>query len=308
MARNMGARGATRRRAACVVLFAALAGVAWANGAMGLGLEEWALAYWFAYVGVTVLFEAWMIGGWLKLSWSRSLWLSSLANAFTGALCGGGGLCAVGLHGQFVGSPLNPNPFFNAVALLTIFAVPSALFESLIWRPSAIKRSPKVISEWRLLGRVVVTHLFGIPLALVILLIPERPYLGLEGITAYKRSFALRRLARHIEERIIEEHLPAFGTPGEQAALLADVPDQTDMWAAPYTPEFHRFDTGEAKRRPWVWNTALSGMKLIDDGGPDDWRILLRAPSTDNRWRGIEVNMAGGDTKLVRADEQLRAR
>jgi len=292
-----------------VALLFALAAFASANGAMGLGLEQWALTYWFAYVAVTVLFEAWMIGGWLKMRWGWALWISLLANLFTGTLCGAGGLCAPALHGQLVGSGVNPDPLLNAVALLSLYAVPSALVESIFWGRGVAKRSPRIVSDWRIVGRSILVHALGVPLALAVLLIPERPYIGLEAFTSFHRQFALSKLATVIRESgSSDQRLPRFSTPEEQAALLAQVPDVPDMWAALYTPDFRRFDRGEAKRKPWVWDTSLSGHTIGDQApgfGHSDWRFILRAPVDDLLWRGIAVNLPDGDVKLVRKHQRL---
>jgi hypothetical protein len=39
------------------------------------------------------------------------------------------------------------------------------------------------------------------------------------------------------------------------------------LWAAAYVPDYGRFDTGEMRRNPIEWNTAVAGKKLDDLAG-----------------------------------------
>ena len=151
-----------------------------ANGAMGLGLEQWDPGIWLTYVAVMIVYEAWAIGRWLRFGWWASLAISLGANALTGVCCGLGGLAAPFLHTPFVGSIANPNPLLGSVALLAVFALPSALVETAVWATIA-KRLFEPLGKPSLLSRVLLVHAIGVPLGLAVLILPARPYLGTEG-------------------------------------------------------------------------------------------------------------------------------
>jgi hypothetical protein len=160
-----------------------------ANGAMGLGLEMFQFDYWLVYVVVTVLFEAWWIGRRIGLSWPGSLAISVFANAITALVCPF--LLTPALHGTFVGTTLDPNPFGNALALFLGFGLISALLETVIWKPTS-----KVSNSGGLLWRSLTAHLIGVFMSLAILLIPAQPYRGLEYTSARWRFDELKSWAR----------------------------------------------------------------------------------------------------------------
>ncbi|MFN8220896.1 MAG: hypothetical protein U0S12_12290 [Fimbriimonadales bacterium] len=121
-----------------------------------------------AYVVVTIIFEAWLMGRWLSLPLRVSLPLSLLANTLTGFL---GLACGAPFFHEMSG---HPRPFLFAVGVLTIFAFPSALVEAFVWLASKRKAYQSYVPA------IVAVHLIGIPIALVVLLIPSLPYPGLE--------------------------------------------------------------------------------------------------------------------------------
>lgn len=281
-------------RALIVVAILALAASAHANGAMGLGLEMFELTYWYAYVGVTVALEAWLIGRWLGQSWPISLSLSVLANLFTGVMCGGWGFCAPALHTTFVGDSVNPNLFLNAVALLLIFAVPSAIFESFIWN-----RARKEAHEGKVMLRSVFVHLATVPVGLAILLIPAEPYRGIAGD---------RYLLRHdIEKAIIEyvadkEHAPTQSEPKKlieelQPYLRWESRDKAIYGL--YRQDRGRFSIGERWKYPVEVNKAVLGKKVKFEGeenAPEQYEWFLRIPSYGDRepaW-GISIDFQWG--------------
>lgn len=292
--------------AALVLLL--LAAGAQANGAMGLGLEMFDLRYWFAYVAAMVVLEAWLIGRWLKLGWPASLGVSLLANFFTGVFCGGMGLCAPFLHGSFVGSQLNPNPFINAVVLLSMWALPSAYVESVIWR-----RAAKRPDHWLVIKRSLLVHVLTVPLGLAILLIPERPYRGAESLTQMHRRIKLKYVERGLEAAIGESGaVPARAEPAaliKQIAPYLDPDDPVDeLEAVFYEPRFSRFATGEARKHPLEINRRLLGRKIPESSQSIEEQWMWFARPADNRtgyqW-GLAIETGTGRVHVTRDRKQL---
>lgn len=295
------------RKVSVLAFLVALPTFALANGAMGLGLEQWDLNYWFAYVVATVVFEGWYIGKRLGLPSWRGLSVSILANLFTGVLCAGGGLLAPFLHSSFVGSSANPNPLLNAVALLAIFAIPSGLFEYLFWRTMLTKGSRSCSIE-DLFKRTMVAHLLVIPLGMVILLVPDRPYRGLEAVANSQRRWRLSDFRVELDS-YIQEH-SALPTATNFEELLREIPSTTKMpdadprWLMFYKAQYERFDTGETRRLPFRLNTALAGKHVAVDGEFNEGRAVwyLQPPLTNGPpVSGIKVDPVSGATKLSRA-------
>lgn len=265
-----------------------LAASAHANGAMGLGLEMFDLNYWFAYVGVIVVLEAWLIGRWLGQSWPASLGLSILANLFTGVMCGGWGCFAPFLHTIFVGDPMNPNLFFNAVALLLIFAVPSAIFESFIWN-----RARKEAHEGKVILRSIGVHIATVPVGLAILLIPAEPYRGFYGN---------RSLMHHDIREAVQGYVADKGqtpTQSEPRKLIEELgpylrkKSRENAIYGLYRLERGRFSMGETWRYPVEVNKSVLGKKVRLDGEAEtqdvDW--FLRLPPLDDRDREWVVSI-----------------
>lgn len=290
-----------------LLLIQALATPALANGAMGLGMEMWDLRYWYAYVGAMVVTEAWLIGTWLGVGWPKSLALSLLANLMTGFLCGAGGLCAPVLHMTLAGSSANPNPLLNSVYLLVMFALPSAFFEYLIWS----RARPAERSERGFLWRVTWVHLATIPLALAILLIPERPYIGLEATTGFQRRYLLGEIEDALQGYIEKNHaVPRFKSFRELLNALKphlDV-DAANLEFAFYRPHLNRFAIGEDWSRPLEVNSRLLGRKIVDreDGRDQEWVWFVRPPDDGSRYQwGLSVDVTWGQVKLTNSLEML---
>lgn len=285
-----------------------LAAGAQANGAMGLGLEMFDLRYWFAYVAAMVVLEAWLIGRWLKLGWLASLAVSILANFLTGVLCGGMGCFAPLLHGSYVGSQTNPNPFMNAVVLLSGLALPSAYVESYLWR-----RAVKSPDHWPVIKRCLVVHALTVPLGLAILLIPERPYRGAELTTQWHRRMHLRHVARALAEAVADRNaIPAESDP---AKLIQDISTYIDsevsrdeLELALYEPRFSRFSMGESRKEPLEINRALLGLKIPpqSDGSEPKWTWFIRSRDVGIGYRwGIAIDVGYGEVKLTRDRKEL---
>lgn len=275
---------------------ALLASTAQANGAMGLGLEMWDLRYWFAYVVVIIGLEAWLIGRWHNLSWTKSVLLSLGVNALTGSLCSVLNPLAPLFHYSFVGSLENPNPFMNAVVLLMVFALPSAWLESIVWR-----WAKKPNDVWQFVKRVMIVHLVTVPIGLAILLIPERPYLGLEAMTDYNRRMNARRVERALQDYVmVNGSLPNSsdlrGIVRELEEYVRDYNEQ-ELMLTFYRPEFTRFSTGEKWEHPFDINPDLVGKRVEGEyeeitEEEEQWVWYIRRPDqgTGYGW-GIVVDL-----------------
>lgn len=239
-------------------LLATLPTPAAANGAMSLALTIFEWRTWLVYVGATVLFEAWLFGKLFRVPWPKAFARSVGANLLTGLL----GASCLGIFTY--GSPwnrLNPNPFVQTVALFVGYGLLSALVEAAIWRGAT--KLP--LTNRQITLRSLTVHLLGVPLGLSILLLPARPYRGLEMQVAANREAYLRPLIlRALNQRIAEHgRLPAVKSYEEALEVLRPelgwAAREPDLWAAAYLPRYQRFDTGEAKRGPRMeWNTHLA--------------------------------------------------
>lgn len=271
-----------RFKVGAIVAVFCIAASAQANGAMGLGLEMWDLRYWFAYVVAIIALEAWLIGRWLKISWFKCILISVLANSITGSLCSVWNPLASLLHWNIVGSQTNPSPFPNAIALLTLFAIPSGWVESVIWRWAA-----KTNDVWPFVKHVLMVHLITVPVGLVILLIPEHPYRGLEATTDYSRRRDVMRVEQALQDYVmVNESLPKSNAVKGIASELAEFAmnrDEHELALTFYVPELTRFNTGERWEHPFEVNPDLVGKHLDTEYGgvgEEDWVWYIRRPDT----------------------------
>lgn len=247
--------------AAFLVLFT-LPAAAYANGAMALALSLFAWPLWLIYVAAMVLFEALWIGRALGMPLGDALKRSFAAN-FVTLVLGGifSGFFGYLLYGAF-GSFLNPNPLSEAILLLSLGALFSAIIEARFWESWHDK------VPWR---STFAAHLLGIPVALVILLLPSHPYPGLEAQANFRRSRAVHSVKRALSHEVQEkERFPLVKTFPELLEHVSHRPElkyyqsASDLWAAAYMPDFQRFDTGEQRRNPLEWNASLSGKQCKD--------------------------------------------
>ncbi|MCE9558341.1 MAG: hypothetical protein K8R88_05270 [Armatimonadetes bacterium] len=269
------------RRQYLVAVTMLLPTVSLANGAMGLGLERWDLRFWWAYVVLMVAAEAWLIGRWVGFSWEQSLLRSVLANLLTGGTCGVG-MIAPFLHYTFAGTPQDPNPLLDSFKVLLYFSIPSAAIETWFWERRDAPRSGKF---WR----VVAVHLLMVPVGMAILLIPPRPYLGLER---FSQSARHRTFMRDLSQYVLrEDHLPK----GDTLKSLATEVSPSRSPVSLYIPEFTRFATGEDWQHPeYTLNKAALGRKLNHELEDDQWVWLLR--STDGIGE-IRVSLRSGQVQ-----------
>lgn len=262
-----------------------------ANGAMGLGLELWDLNYWFAYVAAIIVAEAWLIGRKLGLGWIASLLTSIGANLLTGGLCATGFLAPL-LHQSFAGPKWNPNPFLHSIVVLLLFAIPSAVVECFIWRIPVRKENID-----KVLRRILFVHIITIPLALVILLIPGNPYVGIQSLTAHARLTGnVARMDDSLAQYLSDKgQLPAATTPEELLKALSEYREakEGDEWAL-YQPVYGRFAFGDDRQHPWEFNPAMIGRK-VDEESADKFEWYIRYPANDPYGRPtIWVNLSNG--------------
>jgi len=264
---------------------------------MSLALATFAWAPWLGYVVATILYEAWAFGRVLELPWKRALGRSVAANALTAGIGGcASGVLAHPFLGIF-GSTLNPNPLAQTLLLLAAFGLVSAWVEALVWLELA---APTGLSSRRLMARSCLIHMAGVPLALVILLMPVRPYPGLESQAHAQRFFWLGRheVRKALEQFIgLHQRVPSVETYGELLEVLR--PDlgrfgsDRDLWTAAYAPSYQRFDTGEARRGATVeWNARPAGFAEVLQGellGP----IWLTRVRTYGRAEGLVMETGG---------------
>jgi hypothetical protein len=277
---------------------------------MGLGLEMFDLRNWFAYVVAMVALEAWLIGRWAKVPWKASLGISILANLITGVMCGGLSCLAPILHGVFVGSRTDPNPFLNAIVLLAAFGVPSGWIESLVWR-TCLRKS----SETKFVARSILIHLVTIPVGLSILLVPDRPYLGLEVTTEWRRRMVFTGAVRKAGEAYIggKQQIPSETNPRDLGRLLDAYRDPEEgvdsLSYALHLPGFSRFSFGENWTRPFEINKAIAGRKIIEpkDQVEEHWVWWIRPPygSKGHQSWGLMVDLNWGQVKTTRDTTEL---
>lgn len=296
-----------------VILVGSLAASAFANGAMSLALSVFSWPYWLAYVAATLIFEAIALGRWLRCAWRQAALASIFSNAATGILGGCiSGIVGYGFLGS-VGSAVNPDPLGQVVLMLTIYGLGSAFFEAAVWR-DVLDRHGDRRRYLPMLAKSLAVHLLGVPLALCILLIPDRPYPGLEAQVAWHRG--TNQLGRSMKlwtalVMYVSEHgdrLPvASDYPNVLQKLRPYMPETwplaqrawqgREWWTLCYLPDYARFDRTEMKRRPIQWNASLSGKAIADIRQPV-W--LIRWGDRPGGWREAIVLKGDGSAEPVR--------
>lgn len=228
-------------RGLAVLGLVALAATASANAAMGRALEIFDFKIWTVYVVITILFEAWFIGRRFEFSWSRSIMFSALFNAITAFTCAGG------LFAPFLHTYIGTHPFVHTLTILTMFGIASAVVEGAFWDAARKKKNMKGSS----LGRSFLAHLIGVPLSLAILLLPARPYPGLEHSAYNWRYGEIRQLTREAYtdgKALYAEEVVQFATPEEFKRAFLDVADDPELARrALLTPDFGRFSSSDGE-------------------------------------------------------------
>lgn len=227
-------------RLALIIGLMGVAAVASANAAMGYALEVFEFKVWTIYVAATIVLEAWVIGRGLGHGWLKSIGLSLLVNSIT-AFCCAGGMFAPFLHPD---SRHEMNPLQYSVELLVVFGLFSAFIEAIPWSMSVEEEDT---TRWLVLKKSFVAHAIGIPLALMILLIPAHPYPGLDfGPRAPRRSLDIVTIARAYKGRIdpsgkvtqfrnrqeLEKRLDEIG--GYSVSLYHGIYERFGNWNAHY--------------------------------------------------------------------------
>jgi hypothetical protein len=281
-----------------------------ANGAMSLALATFAWGPWLAYVVVTIVFEAATLGKWLHVPFARALGCSLSANLLTALLGGLFSGLACALLG-FYGGRLNPNPFGQTLLLFTLFGSLSALVEAYFWSSAAessivnrpFQAGAASLSHRKVTMRCLLVHLLGVPVGLAVLLIPSRPYPGLESQVYATRWYyigkgGLSGLKRPLQDYISEhEALPLVHSYAELLQLLKPnlrYSNDPDLWAAAYVPDYHRFDTTEMKRNPIEWNNRAIIYKPTDEDDRDHKALWLVRCRHTGFCEGLVLRPPGG--------------
>lgn len=273
---------------------------AMANGAMGLGLEIFDLRYWAAYVVAMVGAEAWLIGRAIGISWPKSLLTSLVANLLTAMLCGMG-CFAPFLHTQGE----EANPLFQSVVVLAFFAIPSALFESIAWgyaKGQGLNADPPT---WK---RAIAVHLALVPVGLAVLLIPERPYRGIEILSVAPRRRAMLTVAKSVDAYVEKKgKMPDAMSPEALLSELreANVEVHAKAHLAFEVPRYPRFSTGQMLPVRWQFNPAVVGRKLqLGAEKLETWYLRPDLRAGNPRW-GLMIDVWRGEVKQTMVPAQL---
>ncbi|MBX3118316.1 MAG: hypothetical protein KF784_04565 [Fimbriimonadaceae bacterium] len=273
------------RKLALFAVFVGLPVSAFANGDMGLAYQMFDYRYWFAYVAFAVIFEAWFMGIRTGVPLYKAGLISLLANFVSATLpmC----FCVVFLHSAFVGTQLNPNPLMNAVALLFGFGVLSALIEGAVWQVAA-KRYFEFSSK-KIFLRMLQAQMVVAAVGLIIFLIPERPYLGLQSMTYYKRKIHIEYCLKDFVASMDENHRLPTVKSAEDLLRRFPAPDEEwyaeDQWVCAYLPDYTRFSFGQNRKISFELNPTVSGFnydKLFDDDTQEIWILRIRNPQSGN--------------------------
>ena len=269
-----------RRRLIAVACIAGLSAIASANGAMGLALEMFDYKPWLVYVAAMIGLEAWFIGIKNGRSVAQSLATAIAANLLTAFCCPG--VLTPFLHVM----DLNPNPFGFILNLLCGFGLVSAVIEGIIWAPreSVLKR------PWKqnVMARSLIAHAIGIPIALLILLLPQRPYLGMErSVFTWRRATLGGFIKEFVTESLAGEPPKVASLPelietlGSGSGTRPRYMTSQSAWTVAYLPCFYRFDTSEQKRLPIEWNSKAGAQLATRNPG----RSLDKNPIWIARWK-----------------------
>jgi len=260
-------------RPVLLLTFLVIPATALANGAMGYALEIFEFRAWVVYVVATVALEAWIIGRFFGHSWSKCFGLSFAFNATT-AFCCAGGLWAPALHAMVV----DGDPLLWTCELLIVFGLVSAVTEAILWR-FFTRGSP----EWRVFRRVALAHALGVPLALVILLSPGRPYPGYEAVANVWRFIHLRTQLRHVYDERTDENGKV-----RQFRDVLELEQQLDAMggygACLYPATYPRFATRDPRRHRFA--VDINHRPSTDEVG---WLIRVHEP-----YRTLEVDSTLG--------------
>jgi hypothetical protein len=246
---------------------------------MGLAFGIFPFGPWLVFVVATVLFEAWAFGRVLRVPFSKALAVSCAANFLTAVF--GLYLAEVFFHGfVIIGTRLNPNPFGQTVVLFLGFAIVSAAIEFPFW-DTVVKGVNRSV-----LWPSIAIHLLTVPLGLIILLIPPRPYTGLEMQVRGTRRSTQQDIANQLNDYVKKnKKLPPVHNYPELLQFLSPKLRRfggPDLWAAELPVAYSRFSTGDQPRRSRMeWNASAKLDPEADD------RVWLARMRSDGSAEGI---------------------
>lgn len=289
------------KRAAAIVIALSVAALSSANYMTAPAFSLYNGWSALAYVAAYLLLEAWWIGMRGGLDWKESLARSFIANFVTAALsfmCAGF-LGFPDLSTVWVGSRWNPDPLQTTLRFLCIFAALSAITEFLFWI--------KDLGWRKALGRTLVAHLIGIPMGLVILLTPSRPYTGLESVVGRLRSIGRHRLIGAMAHGRLQ-----VARSQTAEALLSELaredgmPPSADAWALAYRAAYERFDRAEQRR--YTYELNVEGLESLGPGSktsaPGKLWILRYREGPQSGW-GTVIDLPSDNVRDTDNPKQL---
>jgi hypothetical protein len=235
----------------------------------------------WAVACLNVLLQGIVMRGPLGLSWVRSLIYSVLINgaaAFIALLS-----CPVAPRSVWRGG----NPFLYAISDLAVLAVTVLIVTMGAWW--RVPKEPRPFA--RVAAFVALSQIVWLPLALALLMIPDRPFPGLERAESRRRAFLLS--GRLMDEPLV---IPTFASPEEfvtKLGLPAEVAHE------PRYPRFASHDVGPARLQV---NTALSDFRP-GKGTGTQWLVKMDyAPYSSLRTFYLDLE-TGEVTRFPKAPE-----
>lgn len=237
---------------------------------MGYALEQYDFRAWWVYVVGTLVFEAVYLGRAFSVPLPKALVTSLAANFLSAILCTN--ICGVGLHG----GGINPNPLLNMVGTFLGFAAVSGFIESYPWWVLVRKTMPG--KDMTVLGKTLLAHYLWVPIGVVIMLVPSRPYPLAEVYSLRTRSYVVQPSLRKAIEN--QRHYDSL-----EALLRGENPDNPDAWACAYVPQWDRFSMGETKKHPMEYNPAIKNLDFYKLGGDQAvWLVRYRGCGRVEGW------------------------
>jgi len=274
-----------------------------ADGGTGFAAFEFDHRTFIAYVGATVVFEAWFIGVRGGYDWPKSILISVAVNAFTAFLCVSPEFFIMAQRKPY----FNPNSLEWTFQPLILYALFSSLIEGFLWAPR--------LSGKGFVGRSILAHIACIPISIAILVLPSRPYQALERGVFGDRMSAITGIRSGLEQEIRSKRkVPELKSIPDLICLYKPVWSnaKSNLAVIGYVPEYSRFDTGESFRHPVEINHQAVGakVKISDDYDyyPKRGLWLIRGHLENglgDSYRGLIVDLDSGHVVWTNDGEKL---
>ncbi len=248
--------------------------------ALPLGVFTWSA--WSVYLVLCIILETWLLRRWLACSFRVSMWTGVCSNIVTGLAVP----TVVGYVGgerwAMVGSRLNPNPVASAALLLLAYVAGSSAVKAVAWSLVRARqacsapqgaRTPRGAAGLMLLGAA----------PLLVVLLPDRPYPGIEATARVERFELLNPSVGLYLQREARDYdrLPSAATYVEMLDTLHSGwwqarRNEPDHWCRGYLPLYRRFDTSESRRQPVEWNVRLPRAGFRQLRASTVWLVRMR--------------------------------